>query len=338
MSSESLNSDNIKAEALRLGFFACGVAQARPVDPDTAARYRQWIASGGHADMNYLADNIDKRLDPTLLLPGARSIIVVAMNYAPARRIPDGEYQIAAYAYGSDYHDVLKRRLRQLGEKIEVESEASATEHADAHASLKVCVDTVPLLERYWAWQSGLGFIGRNHQLIIPHAGSMFFLGAIVTTLACDHYDSPMSPRCGTCHRCIDACPSGALKMADGRWKMKDSTFDSRKCLSYQTIENRGDIDEALKDKLSDSIYGCDRCQQACPWNRFAQPTDIPELQPREELLLMRRADWQQLTVEQYRTLFRGSAVKRAKYEGLMRNIRTVSHQPDGREEKEKTR
>ena len=309
MSSESLNSDTIKAEALRLGFFACGIARARPVDEATAARYRLWIASGGHAGMHYLADNIDKRLDPTLLLPGARSIVVVAMNYAPARRIPDDEYQIAAYAYGQDYHDVLKQRLRQLtgGPSLD-----------DGWGEAKVCVDTVPLLERYWAWQAGLGFIGRNHQLIIPHAGSQFFLGAIVTTAAADHYDGPMPSRCGTCHRCIDACPTGALAI-------DHSMFNSQKCLSYQTIENRGDIDETVRDKLGNSIYGCDRCQQACPWNRFARPTDIPELQPREELLLMRRADWQQLTVEQYRALFRGSAVKRAKYEGLVRNIRAVS-------------
>lgn len=290
------SSEQMKAEALRLGFSACGIAEARPVDEATATAYRRWIASGGHADMHYLENNIDKRLDPTLLLPGARSIIVVAMNYTPASRLPEGEYQIADYALGQDYHDVMRSRLRRLSEDG------------------KICVDTVPILERYWAWQAGLGFIGRNRQLIIPGAGSMFFLGEIVTTLAADHYDQPMPERCGTCHRCLDACPTGALQ-----------EFDAGRCLSYQTIENRGEIDEDVKDKLGTTIYGCDRCQQVCPWNRFARPTDIAELQPRPELLAMTRRDWQQLTEDDYRRLFRGSAVKRAKYAGLMRNIEAVT-------------
>ncbi len=290
------SSEQLKAEALRLGFSACGIAEARPVDEAMATAYRQWIAQGGHADMHYLENNIDKRLDPTLLLPGARSIIVVAMNYAPARRLPEGEYQIADYALGQDYHDVMKKKLRQLGPTL---------------GDGLICVDTVPVLERYWAQRSGIGFIGRSHQLIIPGAGSNFFLGEIVTTLESDHYDQPMQQRCGTCHRCIDACPTGALQ----------SSLESRRCLSYQTIENRGELDPMVAGKLGKTIYGCDRCQQVCPWNRFARPTDIAELQPRQELLAMRRSDWQALSREKYQELFRGSAVKRAKYEGLMRNI-----------------
>ena len=291
------SSEQLKAEAQRLGFSACGVARACPVDEATA----------------------DKRLDPTLLLPGARSIIVVAMSYAPARRIPSNEYQIAVYAYGKDYHDVMKERLRIL----------SDSSLFTLHSSLKLCVDTVPVLERYWAQQAGLGFLGRNHQLIIPKAGSMFFLGVIVTTALSDHYDAPMENRCGTCRRCIDACPTGALVLD------ACSVFDSKRCLSYQTIENREAIDEAVKPKLGLSIYGCDRCQQVCPWNRFAQPTAIPEFQPSEALLQMKRADWQQLSVDRYRQLFKGSAVKRAKYEGLMRNIRAVSEHEQSSELRE---
>lgn len=296
----------LKAEAQRLGFFACGIAKARPVDQQTATHYRQWIAAGGHADMHYLEQNMEKRLDPTLLVEGARSIITVAMNYTPARHIPAGEYQIAAYAYGKDYHDTVKARLRELCLAL------------PASGASKPCVDTVPILERYWAQQAGIGFIGRNHQLIIPQAGSMFYLGEIVTDAEADQYDEPMVCLCGNCHRCIDACPTGALTLTG-------SAFLSGRCLSYQTIENRGPIDQSLTDKLGLSIYGCDRCQQACPWNRFAVPTPIPELQPSDELLLMRRHDWQQLTVDDYRRLFKGSAVKRAKYEGLMRNIGIVS-------------
>ena len=299
----TLHSSLFKEQALEAGFSACGIAQARPVDEVTANSYRQWLAQGGHANMNYLADNVDKRLDPTLLLPGAQSIVVVALNYTPASQLPDGEYQLAAYALGHDYHDVLKARLRQL-----------AAQCLPADAGTKLAVDTVPILERYWAWQAGVGFLGRNHQLIIPGAGSMFFLGEIVTTAIFDSYDAPQPSRCGTCHRCIDACPTGAL----------ESMLDAKKCLSYQTIENRGALDESVKDKLGTTIYGCDRCQQACPWNKGAKPTDIPELQPSESLLNMTRDDWHQLTLEQYQQLFRGSAVKRAKYEGLMRNIRAV--------------
>ena len=286
------SSEQMKAEALRLGFSACGIAEARPVDEATATASRRWIASGGHADMHYLENNIDKRLDPTLLLPGARSIIVVAMNYAPASRLPEGEYQIADYALGQDYHDVMRSRLRRLSEDG------------------KICVDTVPILERYWAWQAGLGFIGRNRQLIIPGAGSMFFLGEFVSTRAADHYDQPMPERCGTCHRCLDACPTGALQ-----------EFDAGRCLSYQTIENRGEIDEDVKDKLGTTIYGCDRCLRATPQFKESHPTAESAFQPTEALLQMSPDDWKQLTEEQYRTLFKGSAVKRAKYPGLKRNI-----------------
>jgi len=300
------NAQLIKQAANRLGFIACGIAKAAPVDSTTATVYRQWIAEGGHADMHYLANNIDKRLDPTLLLPGARSIIVVALNYAPAHSLPDGEYQIAAYALGKDYHDVMKQRLTALNE---------ATAHRSPH---KICVDTVPILERYWAQQAGIGFIGRNHQLIIPTAGSMVFLGEIVTTAVFDSYDAPMQNRCGTCHRCIDACPTGALHSGTASLK-------SAKCLSYQTIENRGPLDATVADKLGDTIYGCDRCQQACPWNRFALPNDTAELQPSATLLNMTRARWHTLTREDYQQLFRGSAVKRAKYEGLMRNIQAAA-------------
>ena len=238
--SSKFSSEQLKAEARSLGFFACGIAKAEPVDVQVAAHYRQWIAQGGHADMHYLANNLDKRLDPTLLLEDARSIIVVALNYAPARRIPADEYQLAVYAYGRDYHDVLKDRIRQLI----LNSQFSIL-------NSKIAIDTVPILERYWAQQAGLGFIGRNHQLIIPQAGSMFFLGEIITTAEFDHYDEPMPNRCGTCRRCIDACPTGAL----------GEVFNSKKCLSYQTIENRGEIDEAAKDKIGNTIYGCDRCQ-----------------------------------------------------------------------------
>lgn len=294
-------SDKIKAEARNLGFFACGIAEAGPVDSGVAAAVRQWLAGGGHAGMEYMANHTDKRLDPRLLMPGLRSIVCVALGYTPRRRIPESEYQLAAYAYGNDYHDIVKGKLHLLAGSI------GCTQY-------RAFCDSAPVLERYWAVQAGLGWIGRNHQLIIPHAGSMFFLGELFLDISLS-YDRPMPCRCGTCRACIDACPTRAIG---------HGPFCSDRCLSYQTIENRGPIAPEAAEAMGRTIYGCDRCQTACPWNRFARPTDEPLLQPKAELLAMRRADWHALSIEDYRRLFKGSAVKRAKYEGLIRNIRTV--------------
>lgn len=292
-------SEKIKAEAHRLGFFACGIAKAEPVDDETAAVFKKWLSDGNHADMAYMANNLDKRLDPTLLMPGAESIVCVALNYSPKEYISSVEYQLAAYAYGQDYHDVMRSKLNQLA--------------ATLPSEVKICCDTVPILERYWAEKAGIGWIGRNHQLIIPQAGSMFFLGEIITTETL-YYDSPAINRCGNCHACTDACPTGAIVASGG-------TLNACKCLSYLTIENRGPIADEYKKALGNSIYGCDRCQNACPWNRFACATEEERFLPSKELLEMKRDDWNNLTVEDYRVLFKGSAVKRAKYEGLMRNI-----------------
>lgn len=305
MTQQATITQQIKAEAERLGFFACGVAKAEAVDPETAAAVRRWIDGGGHASMQYMANHTDMRLDPRLLMPGVRSIVCVAMSYAPARRIPEGQYQIAAYAYGHDYHDIVKQRLHSLAATMGMEN-------------YRAFCDSAPVLERYWAVRAGLGWTGRNHQLIIPGAGSMFFLGELFTDLELD-CDTPMPSRCGLCRRCVDACPTGALAMPEEG--CPTPPFDAARCISYQTIENRGDIPHDITSRMGDTIYGCDRCQQACPWNSHAPATTEPMLQPREELLAMRREDWQQLTEEDYRRLFKGSAVKRAKYAGLMRNI-----------------
>ena len=304
---ETIKSNEIKAEAQRLGFFACGVAKADAVEQSVVDGYKRWIAEGNNANMAYLANYPDKRFDPRLLVPGVKSIVSVALNYAPSRNIPANEPQFASYALGKDYHDVVKHKLVQLAMNLGFEPSEQ----------VRAFCDSAPVLERYWAVRAGLGWIGRNHQLIIPHAGSMFFLGELFLPIALD-YDEPMESRCGTCYRCVEACPTAALQLQDDGRTCK---FDSRLCLNYQTIENRGDIPEALATKLAPYIYGCDRCQSACPWNRFSVPNTTPELQPSDELLVMKLEDWLTLTEEDYRKLFKGSAVKRAKYAGLMRNI-----------------
>ena len=323
----------IKVEAERLGFFACGIARAEPVDAETAAAVRGWISKGSQATMDYMANYTEKRLNPCLLVPGTKSIVSLAMNYAPAQTMPETEYQLAAYAYGQDYHDVMKAKLRQLAaliaNKFEGESDREVGEddgdstaittpktnetREEPAGEIRVFVDTAPVLERYWAQRAGLGWIGKNHQLIIPRAGSMFFLGEIFLPYEFDSYDSPMPSRCGNCRRCIEACPTCAITDEWG--------FDSEKCLSYQLIENRGELSEQAKQSMGTTIYGCDRCQTACPWNKFATPNTTPEFQPKSELLAMTKADWHNLTIDEYRALFKGSAVKRVKFDGLKRNI-----------------
>lgn len=294
-----LSSTTIKEESAKLGFSACGMSRAERISAESEHDYREWLAQGGNASMDYLNRNLEMRFDPRVLVPGVKTIVSVALNYKPRQEIPDGELKLAAYSLGTDYHFVMKDRLRQLAEALNL------TEY-------RAFCDSAPVMERYWAEQSGLGWIGRNQQLVIPHAGSMFFIGELFVMDEVDKYDSPCRNRCGKCHSCIDACPTGCL--AGG-------SFDAEKCLSYQTIENRGELSELAKENMGDTFYGCDRCVKACPWMRFAKPTDVEEFSPKDALLHMTRDDWRHLSVEQYRALFKNSAVKRAKYEGLKRNI-----------------
>lgn len=368
-----LSSNRIKAEALRLGFSACGLAPAEAVDEGISSAFRQWIADGYQAEMAYMQNYEEKRLNPCLLVEGAQTVISVALNYYPETKIPDSEYQIAWYAYGKDYHDVMKAKLTALlafvqeelrsetGSTAEVTSVATSapvstsTSYPDSslvadtslasdstllsdstpvsdsspvsdstsypdlpstNLNARIFCDTAPVLERYWAWRAGLGWIGKNTQLIIPQAGSCFFLGELIINVAADHYDTPQENRCGTCTRCLNACPTKAIE--------PPFRLNSAKCLSYLTIEYRGDFPLDTGKKMGKKIYGCDECQRACPWNRFAKPTQVDDFHPSDSLLYMRKNDWQHLTEQQYRDLFKGSAVKRAKYQGLVRNIKAV--------------
>ena len=293
----------IKAEALRLGFSACGFAKAEPVSDEMAAVLDRWIENGYHADMGYMERNRHLRLDPTQLFPGCRTLIVVALNYYPKQVLPREGYQIAYYAYGKDYHYVLKDKLHQLLAYIktfapEVEERAFC--------------DTAPLLERYWAVKAGLGFIGINRQLIIPGKGSYFFLGVLAVNLDLDAELHAMPLSCGECKRCLLACPTGALTR-DG--------IDCRRCLSYLTIEHRGPMPEEMAQKLGRRIYGCDTCQQVCPHNRLAESTEEKLFDMPVEVAALTLEEWRDMSPERYKALFKHSAMERAGYEGLMRNV-----------------
>lgn len=305
-----LSTSLLKTSAARLGFSACGVAPAGPVDDAVADCFRRWIAEGNQAEMAYLANNVEKRLDPTLLMEGAQSVVSVALNYYPAQQLDASrQYEFAWYAYGHDYHEVMKARLTALAEAL--------LANVEGNVHYRVFCDTAPVLERYWAWRCGLGWIGKNTQLIIPRAGSAFFLGEIIIDRPFDAYDHPVKSRCGTCTRCLDACPTGALG--------EPYTLNAARCLSYLTIEHRGDtLPPDAARSMGNCVYGCDRCQQACPWMRFACPTEVPEFLPKPEFLRLDHAALQSLSIDDYRHIFRGSAVKRAKYEGLMRNVQAL--------------
>lgn len=293
----------IKSEALSLGFDVCGTVKAEAVSTDTVSTYNRWTEEGKNGTMHYLQRNCDKRFDPTLLVEGCKSIIVVAMNYAPEKPIEG----IASYAIGKDYHKVIKERLYTLLKRI---NEVQPT-------TGRAFCDSAPVLERHWAEQAGIGWIGHNRQLTIKGKGSYFFLGELMVDIEL-YYDIPTGKNyCGKCRKCIDACPTGALSQ-DG--------LDARKCLSYLTIEHRDELPESIGKKMKNNFYGCDYCLKACPHNRFSKPNNIPEFRPSRELQEMNIDKWNELTKEQYKRLFKDSAVERCGYEQLKRNISAINN------------
>lgn len=300
-------STEIKEYALSLGFDACGICRAEPIGDTDKSHLDKWIEDGYQADMDYLARNTDKRINPTLLVDGAKSIISVALNYYPHERQSEAAPQFAYYAYGKDYHDVMKDKLNRLFDFIK-----SLLPKAQG----RVFCDTAPVMERYWAAKAGLGFIGKNTLLIIPKKGSYFFLGEVILDQEFQ-YDRPLDLSCGKCTRCLDACPTNALE--------KPHLLNANKCISYQTIENKGEIDQSIKPLLNNRMYGCDICQQVCPWNRYSKPHRTEEFTPHPEFLAMDYKSLQDMEVGDYQRIFKGSAVKRAKYNGLMRNIKALT-------------
>ncbi len=293
----------IKELAAEMGFAACGVARAEFLQRE-AARLNQWLRRGMHGEMAYMADHIDLRLDPRRLMTGARSVVSLAYNYYhPGDRIPRSNYIISTYAYGRDYHQVLRRKLKELAGMIRREIGGIRT---------RICVDSTPIMQKPWAVRAGLGWIGKNAILLMPRAGSYHFLAQLVLDIELE-YEQPINDNCGVCQECIDACPTGAI--------VEPYVVDARKCISYLTIELKSDIPETMRGTYRRWIFGCDICQQVCPFNRFATPHREPEFEPRPELFAMTDDDWQNLTPDRFTELFADSAVMRAKYEGLKRNI-----------------
>ena len=297
-------SDWIVSEAEKMGFDACGIANATALEQESAIMER-WLDKGHEGEMSYLTRNREKRYDPRLLAEGTRSIVTVLYNYYPQQILSSEKFKIAKYAYGNDYHQVMKRKLRQLLERIE--ALAGKTEGS------RIFVDSAPVLDRAWAVRCGLGFIGKNTTLIHPRKGSFFFIGHLFLPLELDATGQPLPNRCGRCTRCIDACPTKALEAP--------FRIDARRCLSYLTIEYKGPQEGLDRQQFKGWMYGCDICQDVCPYNRFSLPNREPEFQPSQQLLAMKDSDWKNLTEADFDSLFKQSAVQRASYEGLKRNI-----------------
>ena len=306
-----MDSGWIVAEAERMGFDACGIAQATVLEEESA-HVEQWLESDCEGEMGYLTRNKEKRYDPRLLVEGTKSIVTVLYNYYPKQRIGDSDkFKIAKYAYGADYHDVLKRKMHQLLEGIEAQT--------GKLEGTRLFVDSAPVLDRAWAVRCGLGFIGKNTTLIHPKKGSFFFIGHLFLPIELEGTGKPLTNRCGRCTKCLDACPSGALEAP--------FHIDARKCISYLTIEYKGSLAGIDPKTFNGWMYGCDICQDVCPYNRFALPNREPEFQPSEQLIAMHDEDWKSLSKEDFDALFKHSAVQRAGYEGLKRNIDFISEE-----------
>ncbi len=311
MDKPSKYSQLIKKEAERLGFMACGVSRADFLEKE-APKLEEWLKRDYHGQMQWMENHFDKRLDPRKLVDGAKSVVSVILNYYPekAQLDPDAP-KIAKYAYGEDYHFVIKRRLKSLMEFIQ-------SEIGEVHG--RAFVDSAPVMDRAWAEKSGLGWIGKHTLLLTKGAGSFYFIGELILDIELTP-DAPVADHCGECTRCIDACPTDAI--------IGPQLLDSSKCISYLTIELKDEIPQAFSGKMENWAFGCDICQDVCPWNRFSKPHSTPEFNAPEKMLKMDRAEWTEITEEVFKEIFKRSAVKRTKYAGLKRNIQFLKHADD---------
>ena len=296
--------DDIKSFALALGFHKVGIARATPLNDETS-RLREWLARGYYGTMEWMNRNVEKRNDVRLILPGAASVISVAMNYqTPFVHSNDEQAgKISRYAWGDDYHDILTPKLHLLLEWMKSQKTG---------LNGKVYVDTGPVMDKVWAAKAGIGWEGKHTNIISHEFGSWIFLGELIVDIELE-YDEPAIDRCGTCTLCIDACPTQAI--------VEPYVLDATKCISYLTIEHKGEIDDSLTKNFDGWLYGCDVCQDVCPWNhKFSEPTDVREFLPRENNIQPALQEIEQLTEEEFKKKFKGSPIKRTKIEGLKRN------------------
>jgi len=302
-SAATKNAQWIKEEALALGFLSCGISKAGFLE-DEAPRLEHWLNTNQHGEMHYMENHFDKRLDPTLLVPGAKSVVSLTLNYYNSEKQTDPNApKISLYAYGKDYHFVIKDKLKELLSRIN--NQIGAVDG-------RVFVDSAPVMDKAWAAKSGLGWIGKNSNLLSKQVGSFFFIAELILDLELES-DHPVTDHCGSCTACIDACPTDAIT--------SPYQVDGSKCISYFTIELKDALPTEFKGKMDDWMFGCDVCQDVCPWNKFSKPHEEPLFNPHPELLQMTSSDWTELTAETFQKVFKDSAVKRTKLEGLTRNI-----------------
>lgn len=304
MNSKQKHTELIKAEAKRLGFLSCGVSKAEFLEEE-APRLEAWLNQNMHGEMQYMENHFDKRLDPTKLVDDSKSVVSLLLNYYPTDTQKDSEApKISKYAYGKDYHFVIKDKLKYLLNFIQEEI-------GDVHG--RAFVDSAPVLDKAWAAKSGLGWIGKHSNLLTQKVGSFYFIAELIIDLELD-YDLPVTDHCGSCTACIDACPTQAI--------VDPYVVDGSKCISYFTIELKNEIPTHVQGQFDNWMFGCDICQDVCPWNRFSKPHNEPLFNPHPELLSMSKKEWEEITQEVFSELFKKSAVKRTKYTGLMRNIK----------------
>ena len=292
----------IKAESKRLGFLSCGISKAGFLEEE-APRLENWLNQNMHGEMRYMENHFDKRLDPTKLVDGAKSVISLLLNYFPSELQNPEAFKISKYAYGQDYHHVIKEKLKELLFFIQTEI---------GEVSGRAFVDSAPVLDKAWAAKSGLGWIGKNSNLITQKTGSFYFIAELIVDLDLA-YDTATTDHCGSCTACIDACPTEAI--------VAPYVVDGSKCISYFTIELKDNLPQEMKGKFDDWMFGCDVCQDVCPWNRFSKPHSEPLLKASPEILKFSKADWDEITHDTFQQVFKNSALKRSKFEGVLRNI-----------------
>ncbi|WP_073204434.1 tRNA epoxyqueuosine(34) reductase QueG [Flavobacterium xinjiangense] len=306
MIQKSKYTEFIKSEAKRLGFLACGISKAGYLEEE-APRLENWLKNNRNGEMSYMENHFDKRLDPTLLVDDAKSVISLLLNYYPdqlqSQIVTSETYKISKYAYGYDYHFVIKEKLKEL---------LFAIQSSIGDVSGRAFVDSAPVLDKAWAAKSGLGWIGKNSNLLTQKVGSFYFIAELIVDLNLE-YDNATTDHCGTCTACIDACPTEAI--------VAPYIVDGSKCISYFTIELKENIPQEMKGKFDDWAFGCDVCQDVCPWNKFSKANNEPLFNPNPELLSMTKKDWKEITEETFRVVFKDSPLKRAKFKGIKRNI-----------------